>query len=137
MRILGIVLAQDLQENVPRRNIAHIDRTFEASISATANRSRESAAWPYVEATAWPCVETATGLSTKATAPTIGKAAAWPLVETTARTIIKPTARFFGSTTTWTRVKPAAGGSAASATCSDRLITWPHVLFSNQYSSRY
>jgi hypothetical protein len=44
MSILGIILAQDLQENVPRRNIAHIDRPFEASISATANFGRETPA---------------------------------------------------------------------------------------------
>jgi hypothetical protein len=43
VRILRIVLAQDLQENVPRRNIAHIDWPFEARISATANLSREAA----------------------------------------------------------------------------------------------
>jgi hypothetical protein len=68
---LGIVLTQDLQENVPRRNIAHIDRPFEARISATANFGREAAAWTGVKAAALPRVETTTGLSAEATATTV------------------------------------------------------------------
>jgi hypothetical protein len=133
---LGIVLTQDLQENVPRRNIAHIDRPFEARISATANFGREAAAWTGVKAAALPRVETTTGLSAEATAATVGKPAAWALVKAAARTIIKAAAWFFRSATARTCIKPATGGCAASAACSDRLITWPHVHFSNQRSSQ-
>jgi hypothetical protein len=71
MRILGIVLAQDLQENVPRRNIAHIGRPFEASISATADFGRETPTWPGVKAAAWTGIETTAGFPAETTATTV------------------------------------------------------------------
>lgn len=67
MRILGVVFAQDLQEDVPRRDIAHIDWTFESGIGTPAHPGIEPAAGAGIKATARPGIEATAWLSAEST----------------------------------------------------------------------